>query len=158
MSDFNLETFWPFLIGVISNKIMNSASATYRRIFNVGIAEWRVLSCIDAEQALTAKEICVRVGQDKAAISRALKKLEIEGYVYPVKSKTNGDITSRMIPFSLTKSGKSLYGKMLEIAQVRQEILEEEFSPNERAQFTDYLLRVQKRIPTLIEVMDRTKE
>jgi len=158
MSDFNLDSFWPFLIGVVSNKISNSASTTYRRMFDVGIAEWRVLSSLYAEKTLTAKAICGHVGQDKAAISRALKKLESDGYVESTRSKTNGDITSRMVPYRLTNAGTKLYKKMLKVAEIRQSILEQDFTQNERKQFTEYLQRIQSRLPSLIEAMDRVEK
>jgi len=112
------------------------------------------LSCIHAEESLTAKAICLMVGQDKAAISRALKKLENEGHVTPTRAKTKGGVTSRMVPYCLTESGTALYKEMLSIAQVRQQILQDEFSPTEREQFTDYLLRIQKRLPLLTDEMD----
>jgi len=155
MSDLNLELYWPFLIGVISNKVSNSASITYRRLFKVGMAEWRVLSCLHATEALTAKAIGVQVGQDKAAISRALNKLEKDGYVIPSIPKTVDGITSRKVPYRLTDSGESLYQQIQIVAQARNELLKAVFSPAEQAQFTRLLQRMHQQLPTLLDAMEK---
>ena len=148
--DFSLEDYWPFLLGVIANTISNSTSKVYRKKFGVGIAEWRAISTIAAYGQLTANVICRIVGQDKAAISRALRKLEDDGYVE--SAKKNG--SKRLRPFRLTRRGKNLYKKMLRIAVVRHESLRSNFSEAEARQLTDFLHRLKDGLPDLIGAMD----
>lgn len=72
----DLERYVPALLTFVSNKLAKGASATYLRMFDVGVTEWRVISMLAVEPNITANRICQVIGFDKALVSRSLQFLK----------------------------------------------------------------------------------
>lgn len=111
--ELDLTRYAPHLIGVVSNAWLRLTSAEYRRRFGIGIVEWRVLATIRIEPAINAHRICEVIRIDKAAASRALRVLEISGYL--TYEASPGDSRRRL--WRLSESGEQLHAEILAVAR-----------------------------------------
>lgn len=136
-SQLNLARYVPALLNFLSNKLSSGASQCYRKHFGIGVVEWRMLSMLAVEDAITANRICQTIGLDKSAVSRSLQSLEVAGYICSeVDSKD-----ARRYTVSLTDSGKKLHGRVLKVALERERRLLSGLSASE--------------VDTLIELLGR---
>lgn len=115
----DLNTYVPAQVTFLANKLSSGASACYRKHFGVGIVEWRIFALLKIEHSISANRICQVIGLDKAAVSRALKTLNAQGYV----SFTKDENDARSSLVSLTKDGATLHDQVLKVALAREEIL-----------------------------------
>src|SRR5215471_1829389 len=65
-----------YLIGAISNIISIGGSRLYRRAYNIGLTEWRLMWILAIAPQITAQRASQIMGLDKAAVSRAVAALE----------------------------------------------------------------------------------
>jgi len=112
----DLDTYVPHLLGAVNNPLSAGASALYLERFGVGVVEWRVLSTLRIEPAIPASRIAAVFAGDKAAVSRALKRLLADGHV-----------TFRAMPsdprrrtWTLTATGERLHGEIMALALARE--------------------------------------
>lgn len=68
----DLDRYVPGLVVWVSNKLAASASQLYRRLFDLGVTDWRVLAYIELYPWSTGAQVCELIGLDKAAVSRSL--------------------------------------------------------------------------------------
>ena len=80
-ADFELESFLPYRLSLLSNTISEGVATTYREHCDIGVTEWRVIAMLGRFPGLTASELGERTVMDKVSVSRAVKKLEIKGLV-----------------------------------------------------------------------------
>ena len=71
----HLENYIPYLLSSTNNALSSGASLHYLAHFGLGIVEWRVISMLAIEPHIMASRICEVVALDKAATSRALRRL-----------------------------------------------------------------------------------
>ena len=114
--------------------------AVDRRAQEVGISgpQWVVLIRIGGGIGNTATELCRSLGYDSGAMTRMLDRLVKLGLVRRAPSPGDG----RGATLSLTPVGEALYPRLRPIAV---EVIDEHlvgFSPEEIAQFMNYLDRV----------------
>ncbi len=115
----DLERYVPALITFISNKLSHGASSAYRRMFGVGITEWRLLAMLAIEPGISANRICQVMGYDKALVSRTLRVLDENGHV-----KIEADPQdSRRSVVTLTTAGYALHDRILAVALAREDQL-----------------------------------
>lgn len=77
----DIASYAPFLLNAIGNAWQRKTSANYRREFDLGIGEWRIISMLNIEPNITANRVCDVIKMDKAAVSRSLKLLLALGLV-----------------------------------------------------------------------------
>src|SRR5450631_3211874 len=77
----NLDNYVPAYLTYLAGKISNSASATYRPQFGIGITDWRIMALLATEPWISAGRICDVIGLDKAAVSRSLHGMKSNGFV-----------------------------------------------------------------------------
>ncbi|WP_191600458.1 MarR family winged helix-turn-helix transcriptional regulator [Marinomonas algicola] len=118
-NQLDLDRYVPALVTFLANKLSSGASACYRKNFDVGVVEWRLLALLKVEQNITANRMCQVIGLDKAAVSRALKLLSQRGSVNFIKDEKDG----RSSLICLTKEGEILHDKILHIALEREALL-----------------------------------
>lgn len=70
-----LDSFLPYRLSVLSNKISRSISEYYEKKYDLSRAEWRTIAVLGETQDLSAAEVAERTAMDKVAISRAVKNL-----------------------------------------------------------------------------------
>lgn len=75
-ADFELESFLPYRLSLLSNTISEGVATTYREHCDIGVTEWRVIAMLGRFPGLTASELGERTAMDKVSVSRAVKKLE----------------------------------------------------------------------------------
>ena len=87
---------------------------------------------------------------DKAAVSRALAKLDEAGYV-SFEADANDE---RRKTWSLSEEGHRLHGEILDLALERERVLMTGISPQEAAQFNAMARRMLANLPMLDGIED----
>ncbi len=118
-NQLDLERYVPALVTFLANKLSSGASACYRKNFDVGVVEWRLLALLKVEQNITANRMCQVIGLDKAAVSRALKLLNDRGSINFTKDEKDG----RSSLVCLTKEGAALHDQIFQVALEREALL-----------------------------------
>jgi DNA-binding MarR family transcriptional regulator len=143
----DLERYIPALVNFLSNKLSSGASVCYRKNFNVGVIEWRVLAMLKVESNISANRICQVIGLDKAAVSRALKQLQTLEHISFVKDEHDG----RSSLAKLTLQGEKLHDEILTVALERERLLLHGVSEKEIDTLIDVLLKLNKNIKKVNE-------
>jgi DNA-binding MarR family transcriptional regulator len=138
----DLERYVPGLLVFLSNKLASGASTVYRRLFGIGITEWRVISMLAVEPNITAQRICQVIGLDKAIVSRTIRTLEEQSYVSAHPDKTHG----RRITLALTAKGWHLHDEVYKVAIERERILLGDLSDAERERLILLLRNLLNRV------------
>ncbi len=134
----DLNEYFPFFLGAISNRWTNTSSRLYLDQFGIGIGEWRVLSSIRSLGQASSQEIVGLISMDAGAVSRSVAKLESGGFVEPVQGKFAG----RTKPYTLTDAGADLHGRISDVALQREGLMLSGLNPDERTE----LLRLMRKI------------
>lgn len=142
-NQLDLDQYIPAMVTFLANKLSSGSSACYRKNFDVGVVEWRLLAVLKIEENITANRVCQLIGLDKAAVSRALKLLHARNYVTFTKDKK--DARSSII--GLTPCGIKLHDRILLVALERETQLVDVLQPRE----IDTLIRLLKKLNARIE-------
>ncbi len=113
MSDFDLESFLPYQLSVLSSLVSEGFARHYRDRFGLSVAEWRVLAHLSQQEAVSVREICRRVHMDKPKVSRAASRLEARGAVTKVENPND----RRLVELSLTDQGRAMMAELIPLAQ-----------------------------------------
>lgn len=138
----DLERYVPALVTSLSNKLSAGASNCYRKHFDIGVIEWRVLAMLKVESNISANRICQVIGLDKAAVSRALKQLQVSGHVSFIKDQQDG----RSSFVQLTQQGINLHDKIYAVALEREKLLLAGVSQEDLDVLIKVLLQLNKNI------------
>lgn len=141
----NLNGYFPYFLGTISNRWTNASSKEYLKRFGIGIGEWRVLASVHSFGSASANEVAGQMSMDAGAVSRAVAKLLRQGYLATVQGKFSG----RTKPLELTPSGTTLYDRIRRLALAREQILLGVLSPAERETLLKLMRKVHARIDRL---------
>jgi DNA-binding MarR family transcriptional regulator len=123
----DLNRYIPAHLSFISNKLSHGASEKYRRLFGIGISEWRVIAILGNEPNIAANRICQIIGIDKALASRVVQKLTKLKLVSVQPDPNNN---SRSV-ICLTTAGKDVHDRVLRVVKEREMILHSAFSKQE---------------------------
>lgn len=115
---FDLETFLPYRLSILSQSISGLVAREYESKFGLTMNQWRCLVIIHAHQPVTAKDIAPLTLLDKMAISRAIKVL---GKRSLIKTSIGKDARSKTL--NLTNTGKKIYEEVIPIAQKYEYLL-----------------------------------
>lgn len=113
---FDLSTFLPYQLAVVSSRLSRAFSERYKREFGLSIPEWRVLAHLAQSDAVSVREIHERVDMDKSKVSRAAARLEAAGLIE--KRENEGD--RRLLDMRLTEKGRDLIARIVPIADAYQ--------------------------------------
>lgn len=136
------ERHVPYFFTFISNKLSSTASAHYRRSFNIGITEWRIMSVLASMPGIHASRIAALLGTDKAIVSRGLKRLEELKWIK--LSSTQIDRRSRTL--QLSAAGLAVHDQIIEIALKREKKLLAALSPEEQKTFIRLLQKIRNTV------------
>ena len=142
----DLERFVPALLTFISNRVTNSASATYRRRFDIGVLDFRVMVMLSIEPGASGARIAEVIDLDKAAVSRTLNSLHRRGLI----SAAPGHGRARIL--ALTAAGEATYGKVRQVAMERERLLLADLSAEDRETLRGLLRRLLAATPRLTEL------
>ena len=132
----DLDRYVPGLLLWLSNKMASSASSLYRARFDLGVADWRVLSYFEIHPWSTASSACDLMGLDKAAVSRSVALLHERGFL---KLRPLG---LRKIEYATTPAGKKQHDRIMRLATAREEALLTGFNAQERDALIGYMQRM----------------
>ncbi len=123
----DLENYLTYHLVVIANRTSRGASALYRKRFGVGVVEWRCMVMLAMEEGVSAARISEVSSINKSLVSRALAKLEKQGYVEDYSGSTSRK--PRRLQFTAT--GLALYQQMVELVILRESTLRGKLSETE---------------------------
>ena len=126
------------LLTFASNRFTRMASRSYQQEFGIGAMDWRMLVMLTREPGSSVSHAARTIGIDKAAVSRALHRMEATGLVSPTSLPNDG----RRKSWVLTEKGSDLHARILERALEGQKRALAGFSPEEVKTLTGYLSRV----------------
>ncbi|WP_370630752.1 MarR family winged helix-turn-helix transcriptional regulator [Maritimibacter sp. DP1N21-5] len=112
MTAFKLDDFLPYQLAVLARAVSAGFSRHYRERYGITVAEWRVVAHLSQEDAVSVREITVRVGLDKPKVSRAASRLEAAGYV----TKVTNELDRRLVALSLTDKGRDMVETLTPLA------------------------------------------
>ena len=138
----DLSRYVPGLLTFLSNKLSSGASTCYRKHFGVGVVEWRMLSMLAVENAISANRISQVIGLDKSAVSRAVQQLAQSGYVTVQADEEDG----RRNMVSLSDKGEALHDRIFAVAIEREKRLLSDLTPGEIDTLVNLLGRLHAQV------------
>jgi DNA-binding MarR family transcriptional regulator len=138
----NLDYYVPAYLTYLAGKISNSASATYRPQFGIGITDWRIMALLATEPWISAGRICDVIGLDKAAVSRSVRGMNAAGIV----DLQRGDDDQVRQSIALTRKGLKLHDRIAKISLAREHQLLKGFSAAERKTLINFLSRMHAQV------------
>ncbi|MBK0326122.1 winged helix-turn-helix transcriptional regulator [Rhodobacteraceae bacterium F11138] len=109
MISFDLSSFLPYRLAVLSERISKCLSLEYARSHGISVAEWRVLVHLAHGREVSVRDIHNCVNLEKPRVSRAVTGLEKAGLARKGTSKAD----SRLVAISLTEQGRAVLGEIL---------------------------------------------
>ncbi|MFG1372448.1 MarR family transcriptional regulator [Xanthobacter oligotrophicus] len=144
---FALADFFPYRLAVLAENVSQAVAQLYGDRFQITRAEWRVLAALGANNGMAAKDIGAYSTLDKMQVSRAVARLEEGGLI----TRATDDADRRAKILNLTASGRSLFQKIVPLAQAREDYLLEDLDAQERAVLDKAMAKVLARAQGLIE-------
>lgn len=112
-----------------------------------------ILFALFRQDDLTASEIGTRLGLARSTMARLVDKVRALGLVTTRPDPEDG----RAVRISLTREARELMPDCFELANHIESTICRGFSPKERKQFADLLLRATSNITTELEILDNPK-
>lgn len=109
------EFYTQHLLTVLSNRITAFSSGQYLERFGLGSVEMRVLASIGCQPESKAAEISALISLDKAAVSRAINKLDSGGFLLGSTERP----TAKQKRWSLSSEGWALHDQFLSAVKLR---------------------------------------
>lgn len=147
VSKLDLDNYFPFLLKTISEYISQGTHNQQYNGHSIGIREWRVLSLLAVYDTVSAKQVVLLSGMDKATVSRAVSRLKEYGLI---RSKPDPENWRYQI-LLLTDEGVDLYNRIAPEKMARAERMRRGLSDEEHEQLI-YLLKKLKH--SVIEALD----
>lgn len=144
---FDLPLFLPYRLAVLTEAVSKSVAQVYGDRFRLTRAEWRVLATLGEQQDLTAKEISQHTTLDKMQVSRAVARLERDGFL--TRAEDPGDRRNKVL--RLSKKGEALLEKIVPLVLAREEFLLSALSPEERRLYLESSAKILARAQELLE-------
>jgi DNA-binding MarR family transcriptional regulator len=138
----DLDNYVPAYLTYLAGKMSNSASATYRPQFGIGITDWRIMALLATEPWISAGRICDVIGLDKAAVSRSVRGMNAAGIV----DLQRGCDEQVRQAIALTRKGLALHDRIVKISLARERQLLKSFSSAERKQLINFLSRMHAHV------------
>jgi DNA-binding MarR family transcriptional regulator len=138
---FDLESFVPYRLAVLSTAVSRAIAGIYGRRFGLAIPEWRSLAVLERFAPLSARSLSERGAMDKVTVSRALKHLIARGLVARVTDTRD----RRRSSLNLTPAGRRMYRAIVPVAKRAEDELLACLSNDERDAFQQMLARLLTR-------------
>ena len=137
-TSFDLQKFFPYLVRVFYSDVTSAISSVYQSEYDMTPAEWRSMVIIGPDNKLTANDIVVRSSMDKVAVSRALARMQRNGWV--ATHANPSDRRSKLL--SLSATGKAIYHELIpQVLRVEKQLLAG-ISPQQQQQFISTMARI----------------
>ncbi len=141
----NLDEFLPYRLSIVTNKISRNLGSLYSDRFNLSTAEWRVMAVLGQDRDLSADEVCTKTALDKVSVSRAVTKLLKKRCIERKFSRQD----RRRSILRLSRSGYSIYGRIVPLARRYEARLLSGLSKREQAQLEQLLNKLNQQASRL---------
>lgn len=118
---FVLESFLPYKASIFASIVSEQFARQYSEQFGITVHEWRVIAHLAHDDTLSVKDISDRADMDKAAVTRAVFRLESKKLVV----KKPGKNDRRLVELRLTQAGRRVYENITPLANAFGTFLEE---------------------------------
>lgn len=119
--DFDLESFLPYKASVLASIVSEQFARQYTEQFGITVHEWRVIAHLANDDALSVRDISERADMDRAAVTRAVFRLESRKLL--IKKQDKND--RRLVELKLTPSGRKMYESITPLAHAFGNFMEE---------------------------------
>jgi DNA-binding MarR family transcriptional regulator len=144
-ASLELETFLPYRLSVLSNRVSSRIARSYEKRFGLTIPEWRVMAVLGQFPGLTAAEVTERTAMDKVQVSRAVARLMVSGRIE--QKAVDGDRRARHL--FLSAAGRLDHGEIVPLAREMERQLVGTLTPAERVQLDGILEKLLAASATL---------
>ena len=141
-----LKSFIPFRLSLLSNTVSANIAATYQDKFAISMSEWRIMAILAEYPGLSADEVCQRTQIEKSVVSRAVARLLKR---HMIIRQIDDDDRRRSI-LRLSKTGLSIYDKVMPIAEDFEKKLIAKLSKQERLTLLSLLDKLQKEAGSIV--------
>lgn len=139
VTQLKLDTFLPYRLSVVSNRVSAAIATAYDRLFGLKIPEWRLIAVIAEGQPITQQAVGVATRMDKVTVSRAAQALVERGLI--ARQPNTGDKRSHLL--SLTETGRALYDQIAPKALEMEAAIFEQLDPAARKMLSAMLDRIE---------------
>jgi DNA-binding MarR family transcriptional regulator len=134
-----LETFLPYRISRLAERVSRSLSQVYSERFGISVPQWRILATLAEAPGLTAQRVAACTNMDKVKVSRAVAELESRGHLRRERSARDG----RASDLHLTDEGRRLFRRIAPLARAWEQQFLSSLSAAEQTVFFDFLERLE---------------
>lgn len=138
-SSLKLDAFLPYRLSIASNAVSDAVATAYRTLFGLRIPEWRLVTVLAEDGAMSQQALCGRTRMDKVTVSRAAIALADRGLI--ARTANPGDQRSHLL--ALSDAGWALYEQIAPKAIELERRIFAGFSDAERVQLHAMLERIE---------------
>ncbi|GAA3763671.1 hypothetical protein GCM10022240_15060 [Microbacterium kribbense] len=139
---FPPEEHIPALVTILNGMLLWGGSRIYRKLFGIGVNEWRILGELSNVPGATAAQASRDLGINKAIASRSIAVLHERNLI-------TQESTGRARRLYLTGAGADLFNSIKPVAARREQLLLTDFSAEEVALLRAMLVRMAANEPHL---------
>jgi DNA-binding MarR family transcriptional regulator len=141
----NLDTFLPYRLSVLTNRVSDAIARHYSERFALSIPEWRVIAVLGQTPNLSARDVARRTAMDKVQVSRAVTSLVAARRVARCEDRKD----ARMSRLSLTAKGRAIYEEVAPLALHLESLLLSSLSAPERATLENLMHKLDRQVSLL---------
>ena len=142
-SDFDLETFLPYLLNQAAEVSSLSFQQVYKKRYGMLRTEWRVLFHLGLYGQMTASDIGTRARMHKTKISRAVHRLSERRFV----ERVTDDNDRRVAHLTLSTQGHAAYDDLRGVGERYEQVLLKQLDPQETAALRRALAKLANSAP-----------
>lgn len=137
----DLETYLPFRLSVLANRVTRAVARVYAPRFQLSAPEWRTMAVLGRYGAMTANSVVERTAMDKVRVSRAVARLLSRQRV--TRRTDPGD--RRRAILDLTPEGRSIYVQVVPMVLAVEGEMLADLSGEERTLLDRVLRKLEER-------------
>jgi DNA-binding MarR family transcriptional regulator len=142
---FTLETFLPYRLVRIAERVSREFAENYRQKYGLSRPEWRCLATLGQFGTITSKEIGESTTMHKTKVSRAVAELERRGWLKRQPDRQD----RRAEQLTLTAAGRKAFRELVPLAEAFETSLHGSLGKSSMAQLLSGLDRLERhyRLP-----------
>ncbi|WP_350333788.1 MarR family winged helix-turn-helix transcriptional regulator [Coralliovum pocilloporae] len=137
-----LENVLSFRIISAARAISKTVSDTLAEDYDLGLAEWQVLSVINHDSALSVREIVPRTTLDAVAVSRAARRLTDRKLL----KRYDNPADRRLISLKATKKGREMFDMVTRSIAARERAYLKSLSSQDRIRLLNLLTGIEQEL------------
>lgn len=141
----NLDTFLPYRLSVLSNRVSDAIARQYSARFDLSIPEWRIIAVLGQTPNLSARDVAKRTAMDKVQVSRAVTTLVAARRL--TRSEDSND--ARIARLALTTKGRAIYEEVAPLALRLESLLLSSLSAQERNTLQNLMHKLDRQVSLL---------